>query len=166
MKYFLPHLPRISIFWLVYLFSFSACFRQWQFIPSGEPQQSHEVSIASEPSDVVIRSGMVLQIVVWKEPSLSGGFTVHPDGSVNLPRINDVQVVGLTTAQLREHLERRFREFVPDAYVTVRIEQNIKMPNANEYLLPRKQSEDDLKGLIPPRGKEEQKPTPGLNSPL
>ena len=71
----------------------------------------------------VVGAGDVLQVVVWREPSLSGTVTVRPDGFITLPLVNEVQVVGLKTAELRETLEKRFREFVTDAYVTVRVEK-------------------------------------------
>ena len=71
----------------------------------------------------IVGAGDVLQVVVWREPSLSGTVTVRPDGFITLPLVNEVQVVGLKTAELRETLEKRFREFVTDAYVTVRVEK-------------------------------------------
>src|SRR5581483_1836463 len=71
----------------------------------------------------VVGPGDVLQVVVWREPSLSGSVTVRPDGFVTLPLVNEVQVVGLKTSELRDTLEKRFREFVTDAYVTVRVEK-------------------------------------------
>ena len=69
----------------------------------------------------LIGPGDVLHVVVWKETDLSGEVTVRPDGFITLPLINEVQVVGMTTAQLRDLLEKKYREFVTDAYVTVRV---------------------------------------------
>lgn len=78
---------------------------------------------ATGEESYVVGPGDTLQIVVWKEPGLSGLVTVRPDGYVTLPLVNEVQVAGLKTAVLRETLEKRFREFVTDAYVTVRVER-------------------------------------------
>jgi polysaccharide export outer membrane protein len=78
---------------------------------------------ATPEESYVVGPGDTLQVVVWKEPSLSGLVTVRPDGFVTLPLVNEVQVTGLKTATLRETLEKRFREFVTDAYVTVRVEK-------------------------------------------
>jgi polysaccharide export outer membrane protein len=36
--------------------------------------------------------------------------------------INEVQVVGLTTAQLRKVLEEKYRDFTVDPFITVRVE--------------------------------------------
>ena len=79
--------------------------------------------LAPTTESYVVGSGDALQVVVWKEPGLSGLVTVRPDGFITLPLVNEVQVVGLKTTELRELLEKRFREFVTDAYVTVRVEK-------------------------------------------
>jgi polysaccharide export outer membrane protein len=70
----------------------------------------------------VIGAGDTLAINIWKEPSLSGPVKVRPDGYVTLPLINEVQVVGLTTAQLRKALEEKYKEFTVDPFITIRVE--------------------------------------------
>jgi polysaccharide export outer membrane protein len=70
----------------------------------------------------VIGAGDTLAINIWKEPSLSGPVKVRPDGYVTLPLINEVQVVGLTTAQLRKVLEEKYKEFTVDPFITIRVE--------------------------------------------
>ena len=70
----------------------------------------------------VIGAGDVLNINIWKEPSLSGPVKVRPDGFVTLPLVNEIQVVGMTTAELRKMLETRYKEFIVDPSVTVRLE--------------------------------------------
>ena len=64
----------------------------------------------------------MLNINVWKEPSLSGTVKVRPDGFVTVPLVNEIQVVGMTTAQLRKVLEDKYKEFTVDPFVTVRLE--------------------------------------------
>lgn len=70
----------------------------------------------------VIGAGDALNINVWKEPTLSGTVKVRPDGFITLPLVNEVQVVGMTTAQLRKVLEDKYKEFTIDPFVTVRLE--------------------------------------------
>jgi polysaccharide biosynthesis/export protein len=70
----------------------------------------------------VLGAGDVLSINVWKEPSLSGTVKVRPDGFVTVPLVNEIQVVGMTTASLRKVLEEKYKEFTVDPFVTVRLE--------------------------------------------
>lgn len=70
----------------------------------------------------LIGAGDSIGVNVWKEPSLSGSVKVRPDGYVTLPLINEIQVVGLTTAQLRRLLEEKYKEFTTDPFVTIRVE--------------------------------------------
>jgi polysaccharide export outer membrane protein len=69
----------------------------------------------------VIGPGDALEIVVWKDPTLSGAVKVRPDGFITVPLINEIQATGLTTAQLRKTLEEKYKEFVANPFVTVRV---------------------------------------------
>src|ERR671922_2341806 len=64
----------------------------------------------------LIGAGDSLTINIWKEPTLSGSVKVRPDGYVTLPLINEVQVVGLSTGQLRKTLEDKYKEFTTDPF--------------------------------------------------
>jgi polysaccharide export outer membrane protein len=70
----------------------------------------------------VIGAGDSLNINVWKEPSLGGTVKVRPDGFITLPLLNEVQVVGLTTGQLRKVLEEKYREYTTEPFITIRVE--------------------------------------------
>jgi len=70
----------------------------------------------------LIGAGDTIGINVWKEPSLSGSAKVRPDGYITLPLINELQVAGLTTSQLRKLLEEKYKEYTTDPFVTIRIE--------------------------------------------
>jgi len=70
----------------------------------------------------VIGPGDALTIQLWNEPTLSGPVKVRPDGFITLPLVNEVQVSGLTTGELREMLAGRFKNFVNNPVVTIRIE--------------------------------------------
>jgi len=85
-------------------------------LPAGTPDPA-------KPADefYVIGAGDALDIVVWKEPILSGPVKVRPDGFITLPLINEVQVAGMTTGQLRKVLEEKYRQFVTSPFVSVRV---------------------------------------------
>jgi len=69
----------------------------------------------------VIGPGDGINVQVWKEPTLSGSVTVRPDGYVTLPLLNEVQIAGLTTGQLRKLLEQKYKEFTTDPFVTISV---------------------------------------------
>jgi polysaccharide export outer membrane protein len=69
-----------------------------------------------------IGPGDALNVHLWKEPTLSGSVKVRPDGFITLPLINEVQVAGMTTGELRKVLESKYKAFVNDPFVTVRVE--------------------------------------------
>ena len=117
------HLIRLRLMvGLVMSITFSGCTKELRQHETVIPPEVNNPQ-APTPESYVIGAGDELEVVVWREPSLSGRVTVRPDGFVTLPLVNEVQVVGLKTAELRETLEKRFREFVTDAYVTVRVEK-------------------------------------------
>jgi polysaccharide export outer membrane protein len=60
-----------------------------------------------------------LQISVWREPELSTGVVVRPDGMITLPLINDVKAVGLKTEELQNVLTEKLKNFVNEPQVTV-----------------------------------------------
>ena len=96
---------------------------------AAQPLREREYTIAkdapnpSKPAGAsyVIGSGDALEIIVWKEPTLSGPVKVRPDGLITLPLINEVRAAGQTTAQLRKTLEDRYKKFVQAPNVTIRV---------------------------------------------
>jgi polysaccharide biosynthesis/export protein len=89
-----------------------------------EYRLASDIPNPSQPSEefYLIGPGDSLHINVWKEPALSGTVKVRPDGYVTLPLINELQVTGMTTANLRKTLEEKYKEFTVDPFVTIRIE--------------------------------------------
>ncbi len=88
-----------------------------------EYQLAGDVPNPAKPPDefYTIGPGDALDIVVWKEPTISGPAKVRPDGFITLPLINEIQAVGMTTGQLRKVLEEKYREFVASPFVTIRV---------------------------------------------
>ncbi len=67
----------------------------------------------------VIGSGDTLSIQVWREPNLSGNFTVRPDGKITFPLINDIKADGLTPLQLKKVIEKGLTKYISTPVVTV-----------------------------------------------
>jgi polysaccharide export outer membrane protein len=63
----------------------------------------------------------VLDVIVWKQPQVSGKVIVASDGTITVALADRVSAAGLTTAQLQQELARRLAAFIADPTVTVRV---------------------------------------------
>jgi len=72
-----------------------------------------------EPSTYIIGPEDVLQIIVWKNETLTRAVPVRPDGLITLPLLHDVQAAGLTPLALRDVLTKKLGEFMADPEVSV-----------------------------------------------
>ena len=73
--------------------------------------------------DYVIGPGDILDISVWKDQALTKLVTVLPDGKIAFPLIGDIQAGGKTVAFLRNELNKKIDEFVPDPDLSVVVQQ-------------------------------------------
>lgn len=63
--------------------------------------------------------GDALQISVWRNPELSTGVPVRPDGKISLPLIGDIMAANLTTTQLSSNIIAGLESYVRNPQVTV-----------------------------------------------
>lgn len=71
------------------------------------------------PSDYLIGPGDVIELLVLRNPDLSGTYSVRPDGRVSTPLIEDLMVVGHTPTTLSRELEEKLGVYIQDPVVTV-----------------------------------------------
>lgn len=60
-----------------------------------------------------------LNIVVWRNPELSGQVTVRPDGYISAPLVQDIQASGKSAAELSADLEKALSKLIRDPVVSV-----------------------------------------------
>lgn len=60
-----------------------------------------------------------LTIFVWRNPELSVGVTVRPDGRFAMPLVDDLPATGKTPSQLSRDIETALSEFLQQPIVTV-----------------------------------------------
>jgi polysaccharide export outer membrane protein len=60
-----------------------------------------------------------LNVVVWRNPELSGTFTVRPDGRISTPLVEDVLAAGKNPADLSREIEQLLSRVIRDPVVTV-----------------------------------------------
>lgn len=63
--------------------------------------------------------GDVLAISVWRDEELNRQVLVRPDGMISFPLIGDIVAAGKTVDELRQEIEEKIVEYVPDTKVTV-----------------------------------------------
>jgi polysaccharide biosynthesis/export protein len=74
---------------------------------------------ATVPENYIIGPSDVLAITVWKESEFSKTMPVRPDGKISLPLIGEMQASGLTTAQLKQLVGQKLRDYIDDPEVNI-----------------------------------------------
>jgi polysaccharide export outer membrane protein len=72
-----------------------------------------------DPHSYVIGPEDILVIRVWREPELSQGVQVRPDGMITLPLVGDLKAAGLTPAGLQKKVVDALSEYINKPEVTV-----------------------------------------------
>lgn len=85
------------------------------------PRVSDEEPVFTYSDSGVYRVGVSdrLNIDVWKNPELTTGVVVRPDGMISLPLIGDVMASGKSTDELRESVTEALKDYVRSPRVTV-----------------------------------------------
>jgi polysaccharide export outer membrane protein len=81
------------------------------------------VAAGTAADTYVIGASDTLTVSVWKEPTLTGGLLVRPDGMISMPLLGDVQASGLTPLQLSSLIQERLKKFIQDPNVSVVLTQ-------------------------------------------
>lgn len=66
-----------------------------------------------------LQPGDALRIQVWRQPELSGEFTVAADGSIAHPLYREIRVTGLSVAAARDQLDAILRRYVENPQFVV-----------------------------------------------
>lgn len=72
-----------------------------------------------DASTYIIGAEDVLQVTVWKEPTLSGTIPVRPDGMISLVLGGDMPAAGKTPMQLAAEITTRLKKYIQDPTVSV-----------------------------------------------
>jgi polysaccharide export outer membrane protein len=80
----------------------------------------------------VIGETDVVMVSVLKEPTLSNGMPVRPDGMISLPLLGDVKAAGKTPMQLADEITTKLKKYIQDPNVTIILTQ---MNSKKVYLI-------------------------------
>ncbi|MGE4504502.1 MAG: polysaccharide biosynthesis/export family protein [Desulfovibrionaceae bacterium] len=65
----------------------------------------------------------ILQVHVWGDEQLSPQVVVRPDGRISVPLVGEVECAGRSVEDIRLEIERRVKDYVKDAPVSVMVLQ-------------------------------------------
>jgi polysaccharide export outer membrane protein len=69
-----------------------------------------------------LHAGDSITVSVWKELDLQRKVMIRPDGRFSFPLAGEVQAAGRTADEVRVEIENSLKKFIPEAVVTVIIE--------------------------------------------
>jgi len=93
-------------------FALVACSSTGSYPPAPRSAQTADTQYKVGPLDT-------LNIVVWRNPDLSGSVQVRPDGRISTPLVQDLVAAGRTPAEIAKEVEATLSKFVRDPNVTV-----------------------------------------------
>ncbi|MBT1450635.1 polysaccharide export protein [Glaciecola sp. XM2] len=89
------------------------------------PSATSRASLTTDVNNYqyLIGPGDTLTIFVWRNPEISGNFTVRPDGKVTTSLVEDVEVAGRTPTMLARQLEEQLSTYINNPRVTVSVQR-------------------------------------------
>jgi len=74
---------------------------------------------AVDAADYRIGPGDSVNIMVWRNPEVSGSFPVRPDGKLTAPLVEDLDAAGKTSTELARAIEKALAKYIREPVVTV-----------------------------------------------
>jgi protein involved in polysaccharide export with SLBB domain len=87
--------------------------------PSLARAQDSAVAAPVDTSGNTLKPGDVVRLKIWREPDLSGDFLVDEHGTVVVPKLGRVQVVGLSPDSLKSHLINSYAVYLRNPAIDV-----------------------------------------------
>jgi len=72
-----------------------------------------------DPTTYIIGAEDVLQVTVWKEPTLTGSIPVRPDGKISMVLVGDIVAAGKTPMRLGDEIADQLKKYIQDPHVYV-----------------------------------------------
>ncbi|GAC18533.1 XrtA/PEP-CTERM system exopolysaccharide export protein [Paraglaciecola arctica] len=97
----------------------AGCSTNSSLLPGATTRPSLTTSI--DDYKYLIGPGDNVNIFVWRNPEVSGSFTVRPDGMITTSLVEDLQVSGKTPTALARDVEKELSKYIRDPIVTVSV---------------------------------------------
>lgn len=110
----------------------SASLAQGQLVPQtiqpGTPNTQPIIPTTQQASPTIpidtnysLGGGDLIRVNVFEVPEYTGEYQIPPGGSINLPLIGSVPVLGLTTEQAADEIARRYARFLKRPLISVNL---------------------------------------------
>ena len=99
----------------------SGCASTTSTLPTATVHSSTTTDVASYK--YLIGAGDVVNIFVWRNPEVSGTFTVRPDGMITTSLVEDIEVSGKTPTELARTVESILSTYIKEPVVTVTVNE-------------------------------------------
>lgn len=76
-----------------------------------------------DPRSYRIGAEDVLLLKIWREPDLSGLFTVRPDGKINLQLVGELDAANLTPVELEAKIAKAYETVLKNPLVTLQVQR-------------------------------------------
>ncbi len=105
---------------------------------SGKLSKSGDFYLAAVETTYTLGPGDRLRIDIFNVPEYSGDYVVLVDGTLTLPILGSIQVVGLTITELTQFISRAYGEYIRRPITSVRIvaPRSLKIAIAGEINSP------------------------------
>jgi polysaccharide export outer membrane protein len=91
-------------------------------LPSVSRAEEKIVSTTSQiPTDYSLGGGDLIRVNVFEVPEYTGEYQIPPGGSINLPLIGSVPVLGLTTEQAADEIAKKYARFLKRPLISVNL---------------------------------------------
>ncbi|WP_162179917.1 polysaccharide biosynthesis/export family protein [Bryobacter aggregatus] len=96
--------------------------------PAPAAEEKPEVSPTSggaavDPRSYRIGAEDVLLLRIWREPDLSGLFTVRPDGKINLMLVGELDAAERTPVELEAQIAKAYEKVLKNPLVTLQVQR-------------------------------------------
>ena len=110
----MSHLINTSLVLLVLALAALAACASSSYPPAPTSAASPDYRYVIGPLDTV-------NIVVWRNPELSGSVVVRPDGRISTPLVQDLMAAGRNPADLASDLEKALAKYIREPQVSVMV---------------------------------------------
>jgi polysaccharide export outer membrane protein len=87
-------------------------------------------TVAADVKPDVVAPGDVLRIRIWREPDMSGDFSVNSSGRVVLPRLGELEVASISSDSLQRSLTDRYRVYLNNPSIDVLLLKRVTITGA------------------------------------